>query len=583
MKKVPDELTILPVSKKQLNLSMPAIGLLAATVLLGILLAFSTYQKINRERILIEGFLAKKGEIIARSVEAGTRTSMRHHMGQGNPLSTLVEESSREKDILFLRISDFEGQIIAQTGEYRKEIFTVEEMDRVLTSHGPLTRVIASEGLFVFVRQFRPAHPNPRRFRRMMSRGQWNPSPEKWDRLIISVGLKTDEFDLARQKDVHHTLIMAGILFLLGTAGLYFLFLYQGMHVAKSTLADMKLYTGNVIKSMPAGLITLDSQNKIVSCNPKAAKILGYSTGDIKGADFDKVWSAESLNIGAICNGSFEDTYRYEQDTNKVVQLKISGSPLQDHRGRNIGRVLTFRDVTVLHEMEQQLEWSRRMASLGKMAAGIAHEIRNPLGTLKGFAQYFGTLAGNDKDGKAYAKLMVSEVDRLDHTVSGLLQFARPREPRFGLLKLDDLFQRVNTLMESDFEDKSLNFSMTENSDITFYADGDLLLQVLLNLLKNSINATADSGRITLEGRCDSTAVFITVKDNGEGMTQDEKDRMFDPFFTTKRSGTGLGLAVSHQIIEQHSGSFEVTTSPGEGCEITVSLPITREQKTIVE
>jgi two-component system sensor histidine kinase HydH len=176
-------------------------------------------------------------------------------------------------------------------------------------------------------------------------------------------------------------------------------------------------------------------------------------------------------------------------------------------------------------------------------------------------------------DGKNYSKLMISEIDRLNHTVSGLLQFSRPREPQRQDIAMDTLFEKTVSMMEADISSKNVELQWRKDSEISINADPDLMLQVLMNLLKNSINATHPGGTISLSCCRDNHYVKITISDNGCGMSQEVRERMFDPFYTTTRSGTGLGLAVSHQIIEQHGGVFEVATHLQEGTSITIRLP----------
>lgn len=568
--------SILPPSGKlKVQFSKPAIALILATVLLGGLLAFSTYQNIHREKTLMIGFLQKKAETIARSVEAGIRTSMMHHMGGGNPLTTLIEENSREKDILYIRISDTNGQSVAETGEKSQFFFGAAKLSELLANNTTMVRLHQQSGVYFYARPFQPVNHHSSMRSLMMKRMQWQPTSGLWNDLIITVGISTDEFELARRQDKRHTLMMAAILFLVGTAGLYFVFLYQSIRIARLTLTDMKLYTQNVIESMPAGLITLDRTNKIVSCNKRITQIFNWQMKDIIGKNLFEQWPANTFNIDAICLKGTEEPIVFQRNGQEDQRLKISGSGLQDYLGRRIGTVLIIRDVTDVHLLERQLERSRRMASLGKMAAGIAHEIRNPLGTLRGFAQYFRGQTGQTDEGVSFADLMVSEVDRLNHTVSSLLQFARPREPEMREIRLDKLFEKTHRLMEPDFLKKTIDFSSSLATDIQLTGDEDLLLQVLLNLLKNSISATPSNGRISLSCRQEENGntVSITVEDNGKGMSREVRDRMFDPFFTTRKSGTGLGLAVSHQIIEQHNGSVEVRTAPAKGCKITVRLP----------
>jgi len=259
------------------------------------------------------------------------------------------------------------------------------------------------------------------------------------------------------------------------------------------------------------------------------------------------------------------------------VPVKVSGSRLTSRDGEKLGTVLLLRDIREIRAMEEQVERSRRLAALGRMAAGIAHEIRNPLGTLRGFAQYFGGTCKSDPEGAEYAGLMVGEVDRLNRMVEALLQFARPREPEFLEISLKEVLSRAQKLLQGDFDAAGVAFRLEPpQRDVPFQADPDLLIQALLNLLQNAVAATPQGGEVALGARLDGDRVRLWVKDTGTGLRPEERQRMFDPFFTTKRTGTGLGLAVVHQIVEQHSGTIDVQTEDGKGTSISLSLPVTR-------
>jgi len=334
----------------------------------------------------------------------------------------------------------------------------------------------------------------------------------------------------------------------------------------------MKLYTSNVVDSIPVGLITLDDQERIVSYNRRMEEIVGRSLSKSKGKKFTAAFPCFQVNYRDISARAYEESTELPAEEGRKIPIKIGGSSIVNNDGEDIGTVLIIRDMTSIREMEQQLERSRRMAALGKMAAGIAHEIRNPLGTLRGFAHYFGKQPGATKESRGYADLMVSEVDRLNRNISGLLQFARPREPQLEPVDLNQLITKTVALMEGDFVDHELNFHWRCNTGIILQADPDLLLQVLMNLLKNSFNATPSGGEVSLTVLEDGHFIRINVSDTGIGMTEQEREKMFDPFFTTRKTGTGLGLAVSHQIAEQHHGVFEVDTASGEGTCVTIIL-----------
>jgi len=563
-------------TKLPFKVSRAALGLILSTLFLAGLLTFSTLQNINREQAMLERFLKQNGETLIKAIEAAMRTSMMHHMGESDALYTLLSESSRANDIVFIIITDKDGKVISQTDNAPQA--SNFSADRELLS-GPdmsITSLEEQTGILTITKQL-SLQPHMRRMGMRADRTNDMGSTHPLTDSIISLGLFTHEFDTARRQDVQHAIFMGAILFLVGSAGLYVLFLYQGMRVAKSTLANMKIYTENVIESIPVGLVTLDSQERVVSCNRKMEELMGRSMQEIQGRMLHDAFPDCQLTVAEICSSILDYSTECVTGDGKNIPVKIGGSVLVNSEGESIGTVLVIRDMSLIMDMEQQLERSRRMAALGTMAAGIAHEIRNPLGTLKGFAHYFGNQPGTTEESKNYAKLMESEIDRLNRNISGLLQFARPREPNVVKVTLDELITKTVALMEQDFSARGLNFHYQCNTGVRIYTDPDMLMQVLLNLLKNGIAATPEGGEISLEITSDKEQVRITVSDNGKGMTDQESEKMFDPFFTTRKSGTGLGLAISHQIIEQLGGTFEVVTAAEAGTAVTVVLPCERE------
>ena len=574
MKDIKSQKTNIFSSHQTFKVSRAALGLILATLFLALLLTFSTLENINRAQGLMERFLLQKGETIIRSVEAALRTSLMHHMdSKGDPLHTLLAESGRENDIVFIIITDREGSVIAQTSNAPDVKMVRNGNDDALEKGESATAIDKQTGIFTISKRLSlqsrlGGMPLTVDHARLMSKHRG-----KFDGSVISMGLFTEGYVDAQKQDVQHAIFMGAILFLVGSAGLYLLFLYHSMQVTKSTLANMKLYTDNVIESIPVGIVTLDSMDRIVSCNRKTEEILGSPFNELHGENINNAFPGCHIKSTDIRNSILDYSAECSTADGRNVAVKIGGSSLIDSEGNTIGTVLVIRDMSVIRDMELQLERSRRMAALGKMAAGIAHEIRNPLGTLRGFAHYFGNQQGATEESKGYAALMVSEVDRLNRNVSGLLQFARPRDLQFVSVNLDALIAKTVALMEGDFSNNALNFHWQCNTELTVEADPDLLLQVLMNLLKNSIAATSSGGEISITGSEDEHHVRIIVSDTGDGMTEQECEKMFDPFFTTRKSGTGLGLAVSHQIIEQHQGVFEVETTKGQGTTVMVVLP----------
>ena len=561
----------IPRSTRSFHLSRTVVGLLLATTALAVVLVFSTLRNIDREQALMEKFLRDKGETIIRSIEAGSRTTMMHHMGGGNPLHTLLQEYSKDKDIEYILVTDANRHVDEQFGRSPALTLSDDEINQILTENRLITKLDRETGVYRLFKLFQARGAPMRRHMHSKYMNQMYPGAD--GKMILSIGLLTRQFDLARQQDVRHAIFMGAILFLVGSAGLYFLFLYQQVRVTSLNLADMKLYTDNVIESIPVCIITLDADDRVVSCNRNTEELFDVNFSQLQAKRVQDVLPYCNTTFTSACDQLLEHETEWCISDGKTIPLRISCSPLENSDGQQIGKVLILRDLSALKEMELQLERSRRMAALGKMAAGIAHEIRNPLGTLRGFAQFFGNQSQAGENSKKYSKLMISEIDRLNQTISGLLQFSRPREPQFELVNIAELFGKAVTMMEADLVNNNIDIDWQKQNDLTVWGDPDLLLQVLMNLIKNSISALPEGGNITLTRQREKHQVILAIADNGCGMSEEVRQRMFDPFFTTLKAGTGLGLAVSHQIVEQHGGSFEVKTAPDQGTSITIILP----------
>jgi two-component system sensor histidine kinase HydH len=570
--------SIIPRISSPRQMSKSALAIIVGSLILAILLAISTVRNFNKEEQLIKELLLREALALVRTFEAGARTTMLNSIQGTNPFVILVFETVKEHSISYIRIVDEQGRFIIGAGEWF-EYENRPEAKQVLQDEEPITTQIKEQNIFEVATTFNPltgpgceGATQENRWQSVCNMGN---TPSNRDvKPVIFIGLRTDQLNEARHDDVRHAFFMYGILFLLGSTGLYFLFLYQRMQVVRTTLSNMQLYTENVIESMPAGLISLDIKGRVVSCNSRTEELVGISFHEMEGKKLEDIFPNCSLAEFDPQKSVLDWSVDLTNSDGNMLPVKLSSSQMKDHTGKVIGTVLTLRDMREIKKMEQKLERSRRLAALGQMATGVAHEIRNPLGTLRGFAQYFGSQAEENSESRQYADLMMSEVDRLNQTISSMLQFSRQREPDFIAVDMEGLIDKTVSLMESDFKSHNISLHTDIEGDVQIEADPDMLLQVLLNLLRNSIHATPNEGNVTLSVNRSGETVRIQVKDTGKGMTENERDKMFDPFFTTRKKGTGLGLAVSHQIVEQHDGHFETESNPGEGTTITIILPL---------
>jgi len=562
--------------------SLPALALVMASLLLAGVLGVMTWRNLDRQQRAMENFLRMEGLTLIRAFEAGVRSTMMQRPGGGS-LETLVRETAREEPVAYIRVFAETGTELVSAGSWRedaeqpdpKALLAAEKVGVRLTSDA------GGRGVYEVAREFRPVRPGRPGWEGMMRRWRrWGMRPGcegvEEGRSVIVVGLYTGEFEAARRRDLRQSLLLGAVLLLVGVAGFYLLFLSQGERVARATLENMEVYTRNVIESLPAGVLTFDPAGRVVSSNRRAMELLGIREGGAEGKGLAELMKGRDCGIDSrVRRGEpfLEQTVECDVEGGGSVPLKASGAPLHDSRGGRTGFVLVLRDIREIRAMEERLERSRRLAALGRMAAGIAHEIRNPLGTLKGFAQYFAGHAARDPKAVEYAGLMIGEVDRLDRTISALLQFARPRDPEPREVDLCGLLRRALRLME-DAGGSGISFVLDlPERPVVMDADPDLLIQVVLNLVHNAVAASGREGTIRIGAAAAGGSVRLWVTDRGRGMDPEEKERMFDPFFTTRKSGTGLGLAVVHQIVEQHRGVIEVETAPARGTTVTLVFP----------
>jgi two-component system sensor histidine kinase HydH len=560
-------------AEKTFTFSKPAFILLTISVLLTVILANETIKSINRSQKLMELSFLRQGKTMIHAFEAGTRTSMLFGKDVGhNPLVDLATEVLEDKGIAYIRIIDEEDNIIVSEANFSHAISS-SYADYKNAGAEPVYSINWTDHIFEITREFHPVAVS-QHSSSIMERHweQWNLDIKPIGQMFISVGFYTYEYEETKRQDMHHIIFMLVMLLLLFFAGLYFLFLYQRMRSTHATLLNTQRYANDVLESIPDSLMTLDQEERIVSCNKNAEKLLERRSTEIMGKKLIDIYPNCPPEILTAQNIVEKDA-ELQLPAARLVPIKIANAQLMDHQGKKIGRVLVMRDVAQLRSMEQQLEHSRRLAALGSMAAGIAHEVRNPLGTLRGLAHFFGAEDGATEACKEYSKFMISEVDRLNQLVTELLQFGAPRDVTFDKVDAKIMMEKIVTLLEKDFADKNIRFIQNFDNSTALYGDSDLLMQALLNLLKNSIQATPEGGEISLNIGCDGEACRLSVSDTGVGMSEEIQNKMFDPFYTTRKTGTGLGLSVSHRIVERHNGYFEINSVVNKGTTITIVLP----------
>ena len=246
-------------------------------------------------------------------------------------------------------------------------------------------------------------------------------------------------------------------------------------------------------------------------------------------------------------------------------------SPAGSGRRRHGGRDLA---ICGRYGSSKKVRRSERLASLGRLASGVAHEIRNPLSAIKGFAQYFRDKFQTGSEDRSYADIMIQEAERLNRVIDGLLDFARPRELDARPHPLSQILERPLQLIRTDLDRKGISLT-TSIPEVLVRADPDQMTQAFLNIFLNSIDAMEEGGelRVAATMRPEEGRAEIRIADNGTGISPEDLPRIFDPFFSTKKKGTGLGLAITAKIIEAHQGDISVESRRGKGTTFKIYLP----------
>jgi len=340
-----------------------------------------------------------------------------------------------------------------------------------------------------------------------------------------------------------------------------------------------------IVRCIRSGLVTLDMEGRITSFNEAASSITGFGAGEVLGEKLERVLGVVPPDALASDGDRGSLPVRWEQlfqrRDGRILTLGLSASVLQDHMGNPFGHLLIFQDLTSYKQMEEELRRAEKLAAIGELAAGLAHEIRNPLASLYGSIQL---LQGELELGESNRRLMqiiLQESERLNELIGDFLLFASPRPGSKEEFCLLPLVEETLALLEKhpSFRE-GIRVSLRIDRSLKLVASRKQMQQIFWNLLLNAVQALPDGkGEIRVEAeakaRRDDPAGWVTIRirDTGRGIQPENLDKIFDPFFTTREEGTGLGLSVVYRIVESHGGRIRVSSDPGAETVFQIDLP----------
>lgn len=617
-------------SKKKITGISPFIVMGAILVLMSIFM-LNAMDNIKEHDARVVEKLTAKGTFLIRAFEAGTRMGMMTMRWRATRVQNLLTETAFQPEVKYLMITTRDGKILAHS-----------DPEKIGTPYGDMPDVDAlGDGTAVFHREvfsggrgktfevfkvFTPAkrfhRPGPGGGRRMSARAvqdlsqarePWSekggvpkfpgsassekahagrqPTEGDWFSAhfsrcpeqcrdsgpqIIIAGLDMTGAASGKRAYINHILINGAVLFLMASVGIVGLFMLQGYRSTRSSLSRVTAFSNRLVETMPAGLIAVDLNLDITSWNREAMAILGERG--------QPVLPAALVEMAAIMQEKNQKISRelvFPSPTGGSLFLDVVASPIRDDGQGASGYLFLFRDLTELAALKQEVERSRRLAAVGKLAAGVAHEIRNPLSSIKGFATYFRERYKAVAEDRETADIMIHEVERLNRAVTQLLEFARPVPVVARTVDVKDLVAHSLKLVENDLAARGIRVETTIPRDQkAVTTDPDRLNQILLNLYLNAVQAMDNGGTLGVKVATEKGCLFVEVNDTGSGIALSDMERIFDPYYTTRAGGTGLGLAMVHRNIEAMGADIRVESRVGQGTTFFLKIPCLAVEET---
>ncbi len=585
-------------------------SLVSPLFLIGVLLillpifTFMTLDRLEKQKEFFTQRLLEKGISLIRTFEAGTRTGMFTMRWGAKRIQTMLLETSLQPEVIYMMILSKDGRILAHSDESMiGQIFDAMPGSAEITKDSSLIyhRVSLQKDqmqTFEVFKRFVPIRSGAMRRHMRLHRMPIDPNEDlsgrqsterqsmdwcrpyiknQWDKLpemaehYIFAGLSMERMKIARDRLLKETVWRGVLFFILCCVGMVALSAFQAYRSAKASLTSVKAFSDNVIQNMPSGLVTINSFHEITSMNKAAKDILGE---DLTQPVFQMI---ELIKEMEISQGVLTREINLASDSGHTVRLDITASPIRDSENQVMGFLFLFRDLTQIKELKKQVETNKRLAAIGKLAAGVAHEIRNPLSSIKGFATYFGNRYEENATDKETAQIMVREVERINRSVTQLLEFAKPMAVEKRQVDINELIHHSLRLVHHDLDQKKIKTKVDiDIKQAVIQTDPDRMNQVFLNLYINAIEALGDGGQleISVQDAGQEDRIEVRVMDNGTGIDEASLDLIFDPYFTTRPSGTGLGLAIVYKIIENLDGSICVESTKGRGTCFIINLPV---------
>lgn len=555
------------------------LGTLGAALVLVIGVVLLTGLSLDRSQTAMVRFLAEKGVALITALESGVRSGTRSRTGIR--LQYLVEELADRPDVRFIAVTMPDGTILAHSNPARVgEVLTTlggrelvpENIEALGPSENPAWAIMNMEGSRSFV-VFKTFHP---RVKGERAEEESVPGPLPY----VFLGLDLAPLEVAQAQNRERAVLLGAGVLLAGMLALLGLHAVERVRVSRRGQRAAEALAEELAVALPDGLVVFDAKGRVTRLNKAALDLLGMEA-PAKGRTYQGRKAADVLpsSLASLASRLYEaavlpDTEITLRQGEDVRYLSVRGGHVNEGEEGRLGSLMFLRDLTEVRRLEAEVRRREKLAAVGNLAAGVAHELRNPLSSIKGYATYFGGRFPEGSADREAAQVMVKEVDRLNRAIGDLIGLSRPTDIRPRSTDMRRLVEDTLRLIGQDAAGRGVRVRFASPDALPAAAvDPDRMRQVILNLCLNALEAMPHGGELTLSLHAEPDALRLEIRDSGTGIAPEALPHIFDPYFTTKGQGTGLGLATVHKIIEAHGGSISVSSEPGQGAAFRIVLP----------
>ena len=405
----------------------------------------------------------------------------------------------------------------------------------------------------------------------------------------LLIGINMESYYLRYNQIKQRIILNYLIIFILLILGVYMIIRVQENLVVKRTLRNMKDYTTKLLETMDSGVISVDERNIVKTFNKKSEEIFQLKRNEVIGKIAGNVLPITIDNqsiyqLGLQKKKKIESEVEIYTNSKTKKILEVNSSLLSGEKGQNAGMVILIRDISRIKDLAEEINRNKRLASLGKLSSGIAHEIRNPLSSIRGLAQFLSQSFDKEDVRRTDLNIILKEVDRLNQLINQMLDFSRPKKLALSHFSIQEMVTELIHLLQLGKSEKNITFKFHTNIRNQFIdADRNKLKQAMINIILNSIQAIEKKGQIIISLDLkiidDKEMIQIMIKDDGTGVDSSDLPHIFDPFFTNKDKGYGLGLSIAYSIVEMHQGTVKIDSEKGKGTIVRIFLPEGRQKE----